>query len=85
MHAGEFSSMTSLNKRWLMYSLLQTCKSHLSKPPPETLDARTQTLDSLQTTVEVTRELGSRLAVLIIPRSLQLYAWELDRWLEAWP
>lgn len=66
--------------RWLW----EFAKVHLKTLPPETADAYALTLKALDDIAGWCREHDARLVLIVIPRSFQIYDWELERWKEAY-
>ena len=66
--------------RWLW----EFAKVHLREPPPETERAFKMTLASLDDVLTWCRERDIELLLVIIPRSIQVYRWELERWKAAY-
>jgi hypothetical protein len=70
----------SAGDRWLW----EFAKVHLRTPPPETRKAYDMTLRELDRIAEWSRTHGAQLLLIVIPRSFQLYDWELQRWKAAY-
>lgn len=65
--------------RWLW----EFAKVHLRQPPPETMRAFELTLASLDDIHRWCRQHQASMLLLVIPRSMQIYDWELSKWKEA--
>ena len=66
--------------RWLW----EFAKVHLRQSPPETERAFGLTTAALDRMADWCDARGVRLVLVIIPRSMQVYDWELTRWREAY-
>jgi GDSL-like lipase/acylhydrolase family protein len=66
--------------RWLW----EFVKVHLREHPPETVRGIELTLESLDETLDWCEQHGADLLLLVIPRSIQIYEWELDKWKQAY-
>jgi len=65
--------------RWLS----EFFQVHLRTPPPETMKAGTETVAILEGIRQWCAQRQIPLLLLVIPRSLQVYDWELERWQQA--
>lgn len=70
----------NVGDRWLW----EFAKVHLRNPPPETEKAYEMTLLELDGIAEWCRAHSAQLLLIVIPRSFQLYGWELQRWKAAY-
>ena len=70
----------SAGDRWLW----EFFKIHLRDPPPATPEA----FDGMLSTLDAIHDWGVQrnvpMLLLIIPRSFQIYSWELDHWMESY-
>lgn len=66
--------------RWLW----EFAKVHLRQPPPETVEAFARTRTALDDIHQWCRQNNAEMLLLVQPRSMQIYDWELAKWKEAY-
>lgn len=66
--------------RWLW----EYAKVHLRQSPPETVEAFVRTRTALDDIHEWCRQHNAKMLLLVLPRSMQIYDWELAKWKEAY-
>ena len=66
--------------RWLW----EFAKVHLRQPPPETVEAFARTRTALDDIHQWSRQQNAKMLLLVLPRSIQIYDWELAKWKEAY-
>ncbi|MGE0470174.1 MAG: SGNH/GDSL hydrolase family protein [Nitrospira sp.] len=66
--------------RWLW----EFAKVHLRQPLPETVEAFARMRTALDDIHQWCRQHNAKMLLLILPRSMQIYDWELAKWKEAY-